>query len=328
MRRRELIYLLGAAATWPSFARAESSNHGVPVVGVLWHAASADEEGEFFLNFRKAFSDLGYVEHKTIEFEDRFPAEDPDRFGKFAQELVERKPDVMVAVTALGARELRQRNGSSPIVFVLVSDPIGAGFIDSLARPGRNMTGLSLMGVDLNGKRLQLLKEAAGKLTRVGLLLDRFNPESERFVKPWEASAKELGMVPQSSEAPTPEAIEQAFAKFAQDGVEGVVIGPGSSLYDRRTIIAAAALKYKLPTISPVGEAVPAGVMMSYGPDFREFFRLAAGYVGKILKGAKPSDLPVEQPTKFELAINLKVAKSLGITIPEAILSLADETIE
>ena len=160
------------------------------------------------------------------------------------------------------------------------------------------------------------------------MIVDRIDPLSDRFIKASQAAAKELGISAQWAEAPTPDDIEKAFSTFARDGVDGVVIGPGSKIFIQRTHLADASLKYKLPTIAPVGEFVPDGIVMSYGQDFPEFYRLAAGYVDKILKGAKPADLPVQQPTRFKLAINLKVAKMLGVTVPPTILNLADQVIE
>jgi putative ABC transport system substrate-binding protein len=331
MRRREFTIRLGGILTAPivlPFAASAQEKRKLPRVGVLWHAASADEEGVYFKTFRKALDDLGYVEGKNIELEDRFPAEQSDQFSKFARELVESKPDIIVAVSALGAKELQQRTSTTPIVFVIVADPIKNGFVDGLARPGHNMTGPSLMAIDLSGKRLELLKEAVGKLTRVGLLVDRIDPLSDLFIKASQNAANELKLSAQSSEAPTPDAIEQAFSTFARDRVDGVVIGPGSKIFSHRAFVAASSAKYKLPTLAPVEEFVTAGVMMSYGQDFAGFFRLAAGYVDKILKGANPAELPVEQPTRFKLTINLKVAKLLGVTIPATMLTLADEVIE
>lgn len=268
------------------------------------------------------------MEGQNIELNDRFPAEQPDRFVKLAQELVESKPDVIVASTALAGKELQRSTSTIPIVFVIVADPVAVGFVDGLARPGHNMTGLSLMALDLSGKRLELLKEAVGKLTRVGLIVDRIDPLSDRFIKASQAAAKELGISAQWSEAPTPDDIEKAFATFAGDGVDGIVIGPGSKIFIQRTYLVAASLKSKLPTMAAVGEFVPDGIMMSYGQDFPEFYRLAASYVDKILKGTKPADLPVQQPTRFKLAINLKVAKMLGLTVPPTMLNLADQVIE
>lgn len=160
------------------------------------------------------------------------------------------------------------------------------------------------------------------------MIVDRIDPLSDHFIKASQAAAKELGISAQWAEAPTPDDIEKAFSTFARDGVDGVVIGPGSKIFIQRTHLADASLKYKLPTMAAVGEFVPDGIMMSYGQDFPEFYRLAAGYVDKILKGAKPADLPVQQPTRFKLAINLKVAKMLGVTVPPTMLNLADQVIE
>jgi putative tryptophan/tyrosine transport system substrate-binding protein len=331
MRRREFALYIGpalASLAFGRFAASAQQKQKVPRVGVLWHAANADEEGIFLKTLHSAFRDLGYLEGQNIEIEERFPAEQPDRFAKLAQELVETKPEVIVASTALAGKELQRRTSTIPIVFVIVADPVTVGFVDGLARPGRNMTGLSLMAIDLSGKRLELLRDAVGKLSRVGLIVDRIDPLSDRFIKSSQAAANELGILAQWSEAPTPDDIEKAFSTFVGDGIDGVIIGPGSKIFIQRTHLVAASLKHKLPTMAPLAEFVSDGIMMSYGQDFLEFYRLAAGYVDKILKGAKPADLPVQQPTRFKLAINLKVANMLGVTVPPTMLSLADQVIE
>ena len=330
MRRRAFIAGLGGAAVWPLIVRAQQTGSAIkiPRIGVLWHAGSAEEEEIYLSVLRKAFNDLGYVESKNIELEHRFPAEQPDRFRALAQELVESKVDAIIAVTELGALEAKRATTTIPVVFVVVPDPIGVGLVEGLARPGGNVTGLSLMAVDLSGKSLSLLKEAVPKLSRVGLLVDSTVPTAQAFTSAYRVAAATLGLSLLPVDAPTSDAIEQAFSGFAQDGADGVVIAGSAMQFNERARIGSSALAQKLPTIVDNAEMVPYGPLLSYGQDFAVFFRRSAGYVDKILKGAKPADLPVEQPTKFKLVINLKAAKALGLSMPQTLLAQADEVIE
>ena len=328
MRRRNLLALLGAAAAWPLAARAQESKK-IAAIGVLWHAGSAEEEDVYLSVLRKAFNDLGYLEEKNIHLEHRFPAENPDRFRIMARELVELAPDVIIAVTNLGALELKRATSTIPIVFVLGLDPVRDGLVESLAHPDGNATGLSLMAVDLTGKRLELLKEAVPKLSRIGLLIDPVIRNKDNTVKGHQIAAQSLGLsIGLVEEIGAADGLEPAFAKMAQDGMNGVAIGPGSQLFNLRKRIGAAAPSYKLPVVSFVAEAVPYGLLLSYGQDFPDFFRRAVAYTDKILKGAKPADLPVEQPTKFKLVLNLRTAKALGFQVPPTLIAAADEVID
>jgi putative tryptophan/tyrosine transport system substrate-binding protein len=328
MQRREFITIIGgAAATWPLTARAQQSPNKIPVVGVLWHAASADEEDVYLSVLVKAFNDLGYVEGKNIHLEHRFPAENPDRFRILAQELVDAKPNAIIAVTVLGAVELKKITSTIPIIFVLSADPIGSGLVESLARPGGNVTGLSLMTLDLSGKLLSLLKEAVPNLSRVAVLVDRTDPFRDRFIKANQAAAKTLGLSLASAEIDSPDDIEPVFTKITKDRADGMIWGPGGLLFVERARLGTAVLAHKLPTIVQVAEEVPPGLLMSYGQDIPDFFRRAVAYTDKILKGANPADLPVEQPTKFKLVLNLKTARALGLTIPQTLIVSADEVI-
>jgi putative tryptophan/tyrosine transport system substrate-binding protein len=329
MKRRQFIKLIGgAAAAWPLAARAQQSSNKIPVVGVLWHAGSAEEEDVYLSVLVKAFRDLGYVEGENIRLEHHFPAEIPDRFRTLAQELVGLKPDVIVAVSNLDAVEVKRATSTIPIVFVLAPDPVGYGFVESLAHPGGNATGLSLMAVDLSGKRLELLKQAVPNLSRVALLTDpKTDPLKERTIKANQAAAQALGITLWSVDIAGPEDIEPAFAKIAQDHADGVVRGTGSAFFNMRERIGASAIAHKLPGVTYIAEEVPHGLLLSYGQDFPDFFRRAAGYVDKILNGAKPADLPVEQPTKFKLVLNLKAAKVLGLAFPQTLIVSADEVI-
>src|SRR5229473_1885672 len=331
MKRREFITLLGgAAASWPLVVHAQRSGKvaKIPIIGVLWHAGSAEEEEIYLSVLRKAFNDLGYVEGKNIELEHRFPAEQPDRFRTFARELVERTVDAIIAVTVLGAIEAKRATSTIPIVFVVVSDPIGFGLVESLARPGGNATGLSLMAIDLSGKRLGLLKEAVPNLSRVALLVDPTDPFKQRTFMANQTAAEALGISIWPAEIAAPDDVEPLFAKIARDGADGVVFGAGSLLFNLRARIGAAALAHKLPALAYIAEEVPSGLLMSYGQDLPDYFRRAAAYVDRILKGANPADLPVEQPTKFKLVINIKTAIALGFTVSTTLLASADEVIE
>src|SRR5262249_22328301 len=288
---------------------------------------SAEEEEVYLSVLVKAFNDLGYVEGKNIHLDHRFPAENPDRFRALARELVDEKPDVIIDVLVLGAVELKKLTDTIPIVFVIVADPVAYGLVKSLARPDSNATGLSLMTTDLSGKRLEILKEAVPKLSQVALLLDPTVVAKEKVIRANEVAAQALDLSVHTVEIGTPDEIEPAFAKMAQDGINGAAIGPAGLLFAQRARLGAAALTYKIPVMSHVAEEVPYGLLFSYGQDFPDFFRRAAGYVDKILKGAKPADLPVEQPTKFKLVLNLKTAKALGITFPQSLILSADEII-
>jgi putative tryptophan/tyrosine transport system substrate-binding protein len=295
MKRRQFIKLIGgAAAAWPLAARAQQSK--IPTVGVLWHAGSAEEEEVYLSVLVKAFNDLGYVEGKNIHLDHRFPAENPDRFRTLAQELVDLKPDAIIAVTALGAVDVKKLTSTIPIVFVVVADPIGTGLVEGLAHPGGNATGLSLMAVDLSGKHLALLKEAVPNLSRLALIVDATYPIKERVIKSYEQAARDLGISLWPVEISGPDDVEPVFAKIVADRADGFALTLGSLLFNLRARIGSSALAHHLPAVCFIAEEVPHGFLMSYGQDFPDFFRRAAGYTDKILKGAKPADLPVEQP--------------------------------
>jgi putative ABC transport system substrate-binding protein len=328
MRRRTFIGLLGgAAAAWPLAVRAQQSSNRIPVVGVLWHAGSAEEEDVYLSVLVKAFNDLGYFEGKNIHLDHRFPAEKPDRFRTLARELVDEKPDAIITTSNLGTLEVKRATSTIPIVTALAQDPVGSGFVENLAHPGGNITGLSLMAVDLTGKRLALLKEAVPNLSRVALMVDPTDPFTERTIKTNQAAAKALEISLWPAEIMAPDEIEPVFAKIAQDRADAVVRGSGTMLFSVRARIGAAALAHRLAGMTFVAEEVPYGFLLSYGQDFPDFFRRSVAYVDKILKGAKPADLPVEQPTKFKLVLNLKTAKALGITFPQSLILSADEMI-
>ena len=292
MRRRDVIAVLGGAALWPLAARAQLTANEMSVVGVLWHAGSAEQEDVYLSVLLKAFQDLGHVEGQNIRFEHRFPAEQPDRFVPLARELVEAKCDAIIAGTTLGTIALKKLTNSIPIVFVLTVDPVGAGFVDSLARPGGNLTGLSLMAIDLSGKRLGLLKEAVPKLSRVAFLVDRTDPLRERGIKVNQAAAAALGLSFMSAEIDEAEDIEPVFAKISRDGADGVAWATGSLMFVERARMCAAALGHKLPAVAAIAEEVPSGLLMSYGQDYPEFFRRAAALTDKISQRIKTCRSP------------------------------------
>jgi len=330
MRRRQFITLIGgAAAAWPLAARAQQSSNKVPVVGVLWHAGSAEEEDVYLSVLVKAFNDLGYVEGKNIRLEHRFPAENPEQFRKLGQELVDAHPAVLMAITSFGAVTLKKLTSSIPIVFVFVPDPLGFGLVNSLARPGGNATGPSLMAVDLSGKRLELLKQVVPGLSRVALLTDpKTDPSRERTIKNHQAAAEALGVTLWNEDIAGPEDVEPVFAKIADDHADGVVRGTSGGLFfNLRARIGAAALAHKLPVMAYIAEEVPSGYLMSYRQDLPDFVHRAVAYADRILKGANPADLPVEQPTKFKLVLNLRTASALGLGFPQSLLLSADEMI-
>jgi putative ABC transport system substrate-binding protein len=276
----------------------------------------------------KAFADLGYVDGKTATFDHRFPAEQPERFRTMAQELVDAKPNVIVAVTSLAAVMLHRATSSIPIVIVIAPDPVGQGLAQTLAHPGGNVTGLSLMSIDQTGKHLSLLKEAIPGLTRVGILFDVAQPSIDKTVASYRTAAAGMGLSLDTTEAATAGDIEPGLQRLGGSGCGAVIAAPSSLYFNERARLGAAALRSKTPLFVTIGEEVPYGALMSYGQDFPEYFRRAAGYADRILKGARPGDLPIEQPTTLRLVVNQKAARTLGIVFSPTLLAGADEVIE
>jgi putative ABC transport system substrate-binding protein len=325
MRRRDFISGVGVSAVWPLIAHAQQTRK-VPKIGVLWHAGSAQQEKVYLDVLTKTFSDLGYVEGKDAVFLHRYPANQLDRYRELATDLIDNKVDV-IAMTQTGVMALKQVTSTTPIVFVTVVDPVGAGLVQSLAHPGGNLTGLSVTAGDIASKRVGLFKEAVPTLSRVALLFQPNDPLSTAAKMVHLNAAKPAGVALHPVEVQTEDAIESAFAAIAREGFDGAVL-VGAMLFDERERVGAAALAYKMPTVTGIAEAVPSGVLMSYGPDYLDYVRKSAVYADKILKGARPADLPVEQPTRLKFAINLTTARALGLTISQALLMAADEVIE
>ncbi len=329
MRRREFITTLGAAAAvWPFAAEAQQARQK-RIIGVLWHAASAEEEAVYLGALREGLTELGYVEDRNIVLENRFPAEQWERFISLAVELVQLKPDILVAVSRPAAIAAQRASATIPIVFSVVPDPVGDKLVESLARPGKNITGLSNMALDLSAKRIELLKDMVAGLSRVALLVNAGDPQgARRYVEESKAAASPLGITIEPVEVRGLGEIPSAFSKIDQLNVNGLV-GTADSLFtvERKNIIQLA-IERRLPTMMHSRETAQAGALMSYAPSYVMMLRRTAFYVDKILKGVRPADLPVEQPTKFELVINLKTGKALGLTVPPTLLARADEVIE
>ncbi len=278
--------------------------------------------------FRQGLRELGYVEGKNIALEVRYAEGKPDRLPNLAAELVCLKVDLIVVVGSAGALAAKQATSTIPTVFVLVDDPVGAGLVASLARPGGNVTGLATFAGELIGKRLELLKEAVPRATRVAVLSEPAHPFHAADVSETRAAARALGVQLQVLELRGPHEFESAFAAMTREGADAVLVLPTilTFLHGRRIVDLAG--KNRLPVMYAYRHQVEGGGLMSYGPILADMYRRAAAYVDKILKGAKPADLPVEQPTRFELVINMKTAKALGLKFPQSILIRADQVIQ
>jgi putative ABC transport system substrate-binding protein len=278
--------------------------------------------------FRQGLRELGYVEDQNIAIEFRWAEGKYDRLPGLATDLVRLKVNVIVAGGGPAVQAAKRATATIPIVMAIVADPVAMGFVASLARPGGNIAGLSLMLPDLVGKQLELLKEVVPKISRVALLWNPANPGNASQVPHAQDAARALGIQLQPMEARDSSEIDNAFAATTTERAGAVIVIADTVLLEHRTRIADHAVRRRLPTVSGVSEHAEAGGLLAYGPSLSDSFRRAATYVDKILKGAKPGDLPVEQPTKFELVINLKTAKALGLTIPQSILQRADEVIQ
>ena len=329
MRRREFIALLGGVAAWPLAARAQQPGR-IRRVGVLMIIAERDPEAQARIAaFRQGLQELGWREGHDVRIDLRWSDGDVVRMRTQAAELVGLAPDVLVANGTPGLAALRQATRSIPIVFVIVNDPVGQGFISSLAHPGGNITGLTFLEYSMLGKSLELLKEAAPSITRIALM---FNPENTPYYSDY---LRSLAAVPQSilvqtTGAPirTKAEIEGVITQLGREPGWGLFAPPDPLTVVHRELIMRLAAQHRLPTIFTYRQFVKEGGLMSYGPDTADIFRRSASYVDRILKGANPADLPVEQPTKFELVINLKTAKALGLAVPNSLLARADEVIE
>ena len=323
MKRRDVMALIATAATWPMLA---SAQHRIPRVGVLWHAADSAGETPYFGCLLDGFDELGYVKGK-IELIHRFPDEKPERFQSMAAELVALSPDVLVGVGG-AAPYVKKATSTIPMVFMYVADPIAAKLVDSIRHPGANATGLTNFGLELAGKRLEYLKEIVPSLSKVALIANPTNPISNFYIEQCNAAGPKLGLTCKPYNVGTLDALEPAFDAMTKDGMQAVVFNAESLFYVGKKRIAELALAHKLPCCGYVKEVLEAGLLISYGADQRLIARRTAYFVDRILKGEKPADMPVEQPTSFQLCINLTIAKALGLAIPPTMLARADDVIE
>jgi putative ABC transport system substrate-binding protein len=323
MRRREFVTLIGgAAAAWPLAARAQPK---APTIGFLG-PASASVMSAWAAAFAQRLRELGWIEGRTIAIEYRWADGRSDRVPELAAELVRLNPSVIVT-TGTGAPPLKQATSVIPIVFTIASDPVGTGLVPSLSRPGGNVTGLSQLAADLGGKRVDILREAVPTLRRLAILHHAGNAATALERTQVEEAARTLGLAAVNADIRRAEDITPAIEAL-NDRVDAIYVQADPLLNTHRARISTLALGARLPTLSGIREYVEAGGLMSYGPSFSDLFRRAADYVDKILRGTKPADLPVEQPTKFDLVFNLKTAKALGLDVPPMLLARADEVIE
>jgi putative tryptophan/tyrosine transport system substrate-binding protein len=327
LRRRDVLSFMGGAMlALPRIALAQPGGR-IPRVGYLWHAGNAKEEHPYFEALLEGFTSLGYVDGRNIRLEHRFPNEMPERFRSMAAELVSLNVDVLMG-GAVASAYLRDATTKIPIVFMFVPDPVGMKLVQSIARPGGNITGLSNFGRDVAGKRLQLLRELVPGLSRVALLSNPEQPTTAVFVEPMQAAAREIGLVLRTFEVRRLEEIEPAFDAMASAGMQAVTPVQGGLFYQARALMPKLALARRLPMLAYSRETFEPGALVSYAADQVDMCRRSAVYADKILKGAKPGELPVEQPTKFELLINLKTAKALGLDVPVHLQQIAHEVIE
>jgi putative ABC transport system substrate-binding protein len=324
--RREFVGVLAGAVVWPHVVCAQRARK-IARVGVLWHAGSAEEEAVFLRPLVEGLARLGYVEGRHVIFEHRFPAEQPERFKAMAAELAQLDLDVLVTSAPAAAYAAKAATKTTPIVFIVVPDPVEGGLVESLARPGGNVTGYAV--VDVSPKRLQLFKETFPALSRVALLINPDNrATAQRFFDQVQAAGAPLGLTVQPVEVVGPRGFERAFAQIPRDGRTGVITVFDAMFFNERLQLAQVALAHRLPIVAPADVYVKAGLLMSYGPNLVDLFWRAGVYVDKILKGAKPSDLPVELPIKYDFVINLRTAKSIGLDISPTLLARADGVIE
>lgn len=326
-RRTVVVALVLGVLSAPLVTAAQQAGK-VYRIGVL-SVNSRPASLHFIEAFEQGLRDRGYVEGRNIALEYRFAEGRPERLPDMGVELVRLKVDLIVAANDGHVRAARQATTTIPIVMFLAADPVGEGLVESLARPGGNITGLTTdVTLETWGKRLQLLKDLAPKISRVAVLSNSaFRPNAARW-KPTQDAARQLGVTLLPAEIRGPDDLQNAFATMVRGNAEGFIVFQDPVLYARRSQIVELAAKNRLPAVYPFREGPDAGGLLSYGPDFLDLARRAAVYVDRIFQGAKPGDLPIEQPTKLELVVNLRAAKALGLTIPPSFLARADHVVE
>ena len=333
MIRHEFITLIGgAAATWPFAAGGQQQGDRVRRLAAMMGGRNADIDPEgraWFTAFRKALEDLGWIEGRNFRADYRWPSGDLDRMETIAKEFIELKPDVMFAGNTPSVLALLRQTRTIPIVFTNLSDPVGTGVVENLARPGANATGFTAYEYSLAGKWLEILKEVAPVVTRVAVL---FNPETAPYAQYYlsiiEMSAPAFGVTVNGASIRSISEMEIAIEAQARIPGTGLIVLPDTFTFTHRTQQIAATARHRLPAIYALRGQALAGGLLSYGPDTVDLYRRAASYVDRILKGERPADLPVQNPTKYELLINLKTARALGLDVPPTLLARADEVIE
>jgi ABC-type uncharacterized transport system substrate-binding protein len=326
MRRREALALLGGAATWPVAARAQQS--AMPVIGFL-HTGSPELNAKLLDGFRKGLAQSGFVEGRNVAIEFRWAQGDEQRLPELATDLVRRRVSVMATPASTpAALAAKSATTSIPIVFASGGDPVALGLVASLNRPGGNVTGIAFQTVELGGKQLGLLRELLPRAARFVALAKPDSALTETVVKSLQQGAAGLGLQIEIVFAGTDGEIEAAFTSLARTPGVALLLAPDPTFTSRRVQLVALAARYALPAMYVAREFAEVGGLISYGPDLTNAYRETGVYVGRVLKGDRPAELPVAQPTKFELVVNLKTAKSLGLAVPDKLLALADEVIE
>jgi putative ABC transport system substrate-binding protein len=328
MRRRDVIPLIGSVVVWPLAVRAQQPER-LRRIGMLMNFAADDPESQRRMTaFVQGLQELGWTDGRNVRVEARWGAGDAERIHRYAAELVALAPDVILAAGAVTLGPLQQATRTIPIVFAGVTDPVGGGFVDSLARPGGNVTGFTFFEYGISGKWLELLKQVAPHVIRAAVLRDATLTASQSQFAAIQSVAPSFGVELRPIDTRKPDEIERAVTAFAHGANGGLIVVTGTSAIVHRDIIIALAALHRLPAVYPFRYYVTGGGLISYGPDPTDEYRRAASYVDRILKGENPADLPVQAPTKFQLVINRKTAASLGLVIPEKLLSTADEVIE
>jgi len=307
---------------------AEAQPAGTRRIGYLETSSPSPARLQLWEAFRQGLRELGYLEGKNIAFESRFGEENPDQIQRFAAELVGLKVDILVTSGTPATQAAKQATRTIPIVMTQLADPVGTGLVASLGRPGGNVTGLTTQDADLGGKRLELLLQVVPRVSRLAQLVDETNPGTVLIGKGTKAAAASVGVQLQSLAVRDPGELDRVFAAIKEARAGALIVESSSMLFAWRERLAELALKNRLPTMFAQRAYAEAGGLMAYSADFSDLYRRAATFVDKILKGAKPADLPVEQPTKWVFVVNLKTAKALGLTIPQSLLVRADQIIE
>jgi putative ABC transport system substrate-binding protein len=327
MRRRDFIYVLRGAAAWPLAARAQQDDR-VRRIGVLMLYAENDPQGELrAATFRHTLESLGWTQGRNVEIDVHWGVGDRYWIASAAAQLLKRAPDVIVA-NGPAIRPAQRATSTVPVIFIGVADPVADGFVQSLARPGGNLTGFTTLEPSVGAKLLELLKEAAPQVEQAAVLINADSPSAPRWFESMAAAAPKLAVGVVAVPLREPPDIEAAMMQLGSERARGVIVPPDPATNTHRRLIVELAARYRLPAVYALRAAAVEGGLVSYGVDIPDLFRKAAGYVDRVLRGEKPADLPVQQPTKFEFVLNLKTAKALGLTVPDKLLALADEVIE